>query len=49
MPATISAVTRTGAVRPGTSAVVMTTSLAATTRVIVSRCRSRNVSSCAFA
>ena len=39
MPATISAVTRMGAVLPGTRAVVMTTSLPATTRVIVSRWR----------
>ena len=39
MPATMSAVTRIGAVFPGTSAVVTTTSLPATTRVMVSRCR----------
>jgi hypothetical protein len=39
MPATMSAVTSTGAFFPGTAAVVMTTSLPATTLAIISRCR----------
>ena len=38
MPSTMSLVTSTGDLRPGTAAAVMTTSLAATTRAIVSRC-----------
>ena len=38
MPATMAAVTSTGAFLPGTAAVVMTTSLSATTRAINSRC-----------
>src|SRR4030088_20657 len=39
IPATISAVTSTGARFPGTRAVVITASLAATTRAIISRWR----------
>ena len=39
MPRTISAVMSTGAFRPGIAAVVMTTSLAATTLAIASRWR----------
>src|ERR1700674_362867 len=49
MPCTISAVTNTGARRPGMAAVVMTTSDLATCSPISSRCLRRNSSDCSRA
>ena len=49
IPSTIAVVTRMGALRPGTAAVVMTTSEAITSFPISSRWRARNSSDCSRA
>src|SRR5215472_2234646 len=49
MPLTIGAVTRIGALRPGTAAVVITTSAAPTRPVSSSRCLARNSADCSRA